>query len=84
MTVLEEDIERSKKEKKSYWICKCDCGNVRSIRGTSLNFGEAKSCGCLQKEKAAKIGKNNTKNLLGLKVGKLTVIKQVESKNNRA
>lgn len=38
----------------SYWKCKCDCGNVKIIRGTYLTQKRraVKSCGCLIKEKA--------------------------------
>ena len=36
------------------WSCVCDCGNLRTIRSRSLRDGSAKSCGCLQKELAAK------------------------------
>lgn len=32
------------------WQCKCDCGNVSSVRGASLRKGTTKSCGCLSKE----------------------------------
>lgn len=28
------------------WECRCDCGNVKIIRGGSLTTGHAKSCGC--------------------------------------
>lgn len=28
------------------WLCKCDCGNLKTIRGTSLTNGSTKSCGC--------------------------------------
>lgn len=28
------------------YLCKCDCGNVKWIRCTSLNSGRVKSCGC--------------------------------------
>ncbi|HEX9232438.1 MAG TPA: hypothetical protein VF849_00025 [Blattabacteriaceae bacterium] len=28
------------------WKCKCDCGNVKIIRGLSLRAGKTKSCGC--------------------------------------
>ena len=29
------------------WLCKCDCGTVRSVEGRSLRSGVSKSCGCL-------------------------------------
>lgn len=32
---------------KTYWICKCDCGNVKSVNGHYLRCGDTKSCGCL-------------------------------------
>ncbi len=35
------------------WLCKCDCGEEKIIRGSSLKSGHTKSCGCLQQEKAA-------------------------------
>lgn len=28
------------------WLCKCDCGNEKSIRGSYLKNGTTKSCGC--------------------------------------
>lgn len=34
-----------------YWLCKCDCGNEKIIRGDSLKQGLTNSCGCLQKRK---------------------------------
>lgn len=45
------------------WLCRCKCGNEVIVRPGSLASGHAKSCGCLQKEKAAKqafqMGKGN-------------------------
>lgn len=35
------------------WICKCDCGDVKSILGFNLTGGKTKSCGCWQREKNA-------------------------------
>lgn len=32
------------------WKCKCNCGNIRTIRSSSLIKGTSKSCGCLNKE----------------------------------
>lgn len=31
----------------SYWNCKCDCGNIKILRGGNLKSGRVKSCGCL-------------------------------------
>lgn len=30
------------------WLCRCDCGNEVVIKGSSLNSGYNKSCGCSQ------------------------------------
>lgn len=32
------------------WVCKCDCGNIVSVKSHYLISGEKKSCGCLQRE----------------------------------
>jgi len=34
----------------SLWFCKCDCGNEKTVRLTSLRNGSTQSCGCLYKE----------------------------------
>ena len=34
------------------WLCKCDCGNEKIIRGSCLRDGLSKSCGCLASELA--------------------------------
>ena len=34
-----------------YWNCLCSCGEIRSIRGTSLQGGGSKSCGCEWRER---------------------------------
>ena len=36
--------------KGSYWLCQCDCGNTKVVRGTHLTDGNTQSCGCLQRE----------------------------------
>lgn len=35
---------------KAYWLCKCDCGNTKVIRGEHLTSGKILSCGCLNAE----------------------------------
>lgn len=35
---------------KSMWLCRCSCGETSTVRGTHLNSGRVKSCGCLERE----------------------------------
>lgn len=38
----------------AYWSCQCDCGNRKTILGSSLRrVGNTQSCGCLRKEVSA-------------------------------
>jgi hypothetical protein len=49
------------KNQKTYWKCKCDCGNITIVVASKLKNGHTKSCGCLQKElMSKKIGKANS------------------------
>lgn len=38
------------KHNKPLWLCKCDCGNEKTIVENNIKNGHTKSCGCLQKE----------------------------------
>lgn len=46
-----ENIDIFYHRKQSYWICKCDCGKIKSIRGTHLQAGKITSCGCIRRGK---------------------------------
>ena len=37
--------------RKTYYVCQCDCGNVKVVRADSLISGATKSCGCIKKER---------------------------------
>lgn len=52
-------IKRDTSSKRTKWICKCDCGKIKSIQATHLNSGATTSCGCYQKEKASKANKTH-------------------------
>lgn len=44
---------RPRGDGESIWECQCDCGNTKTITGTNLRTGDAKSCGCYNKERTA-------------------------------
>ena len=87
LKVLEFDpeftlLKRTASNKRSYWKCQCQCGNIVSIAGSSLKTGLTQSCGCLQKErsksailKAQRISTQQlTAKIEGQRFGLLTVI----------
>jgi hypothetical protein len=39
--------------KKPHWECRCECGNLGIVAGTSLRRGASKSCGCWSLEAKA-------------------------------
>lgn len=58
LTVISE-VESEKKINKNnkkttvpYYLCKCDCGKEKIVKGSRLRIGATKSCGCLYKETA--------------------------------
>ena len=44
---------------RSYWFCRCDCGNEVRADGAKLAIGHTQSCGCLQKERTSKAKKTH-------------------------
>jgi hypothetical protein len=45
----------SDKHRKARWLCSCECepGKLVIVVGSDLTRGHSKSCGCLQRERAA-------------------------------
>lgn len=69
LTVIEKANDRIISGKIfKYWLCKCDCGNVKEVSTQQLLTGITKSCGC----KKVQI-KND---LTGQKFGHLIVLKR--------
>lgn len=56
------------------WLCQCSCKahNLIEVSSNVLKKGNAKSCGCLNREVASLKAKNNYKNLEGQKFNRLT------------
>lgn len=38
-------------KKDARWLCKCDCGVQKIVRGNNLRSGKTTSCGCSRKSK---------------------------------
>lgn len=47
-TILKFD--RNRKPRKLYVVCKCDCGNIKTVEFYAVRVGILKSCGCYKKE----------------------------------
>lgn len=45
LTVIKR-AEKTNKSRDSYYLCVCDCGKERVVRGSELKNGKATSCGC--------------------------------------
>ena len=76
LTALRVDDDNQNKHCGTKWICECDCGTIKSIRGYDLRKGKVLSCGCLRNEKVREAIGNH---LEGQRFGKLTVKYQVDS-----
>lgn len=50
LVVIKRDVAR--KLRRQYWICRCECGNIKSVRDDSLK--RIQSCGCLKREQDKK------------------------------
>lgn len=71
-------VERAEntKEGRAQWLCKCKCGKTTIVLGKYLRSGNTKSCGCYQKEQAAKANMKRIENLVGKKFFKLNVLSE--------
>jgi len=47
--------ENTESGEEARWLCVCECGNERAVRGTSLRNGHTQSCGCLRQALAGEI-----------------------------
>ena len=89
LTVLYRDFEYEKKfttRGQTYWRCKCDCGNEKTVGRSMLKTGRTKSCGCLRKQVSAQrlreMSKNNFIDETDNRYGKLTVLYKMENNHN--
>ncbi len=60
--------KKNKWGSRTYWLCKCECGNEKLVRKDHLTSGKTKSCGCLEKENLKKIMFQKTHGQSGTKL----------------
>lgn len=44
LLVISYDEKKSKEKGRPFWVCQCDCGNIKSIRGSNLQQGGTVTC----------------------------------------
>lgn len=64
----------SKGRTQSYWLCKCDCGNLKSVAARLLLNNSATSCGCRRKN-----GVKPIINMVGKKYSNLLVLEMIKT-----
>lgn len=68
-------LEERGPSRQAIWECKCDCGQIIKVRGSSLRYGEVSSCG-------SATCRGLEKDMTGMVFGKLTVISKSDFKNS--
>lgn len=49
LTVIERVLP-SPQPKRTFWRCRCECGNFTSVNATDMKAGKVKSCGCYYRD----------------------------------
>lgn len=78
-TVLDIKIIDGSGRNRPYAICECECGTIKPVWVINLINDRSKDCGCGRK---ATLRETCTKNLVGKKFGKLTVVELLEESND--
>ena len=88
LLVLEEDLPRNaEKNHARYWLCQCECGRIKSVRGDHLRQGRVLSCGCyrntvaMRKAGLTKQNKKAFKDLAGLQVNSLVAVSPTDKRS---
>lgn len=54
-----------RRDRRVWWLCKCECGTEKLIPANVLNDGRSKSCGCLKLEQMKAKTREKNKNWKG-------------------
>lgn len=84
LLVLGVSEQKQTSGRSKMWDCLCDCGNTVTVSGQSLRNGHTRSCGCLNREFAQRIGNSRAFDLSGMEFGDLTVIERCGTRNGNA
>ena len=79
-TVLQKD-DTPRKDAHAYWICQCECGNIKSVRSTSLRSGKSTSCGCDKGYLFSTEGSNKKIDITNKKFGLITALYPTEKRS---
>lgn len=74
-TVLDQTQTDEKGQRR--WLCRCECGTERFVLERSLAYAASTSCGCLTRENAGRIARQD---LTGQTFGMLTVLHKAEQR----
>ena len=55
---------------RTMWLCRCDCGNEKTVAAHELKNGKTRSCGCLKADGRTR----NSVDLTGQRFGRLTAL----------
>lgn len=62
LTVIQYDHSKNG----AYWLCRCECGKTKVIKGNSLTRGVTTSCGCKSREMS--ISRSTTHGMTGTRI----------------
>ncbi len=77
LVVVSRDIEHQVRG--AHWLCKCDCGNMTTVKGYSLRKRRFSACGCLRDE-GLSIGRLLTRDITDQRFGRLLALEPTSKK----
>ena len=84
--VIQEEIPADSRKERCHreFICKCDCGKTKRVKGDNLFYGNTRSCGCLRSEgKTKKARETRKQRVIWNRFGKLVAVEECLGENYR-